>query len=233
MTRWLLLAALAALAASGCSGNRSEAAPSHHAPSIDVAPVAPTALCMTRGALDKSGAITEPTVRGYAPAAGGDAAQLTFTYRGESEATRELASGEARRQIGLKLRAQDGCNVVYVMWRLDPRPKLDVSIKFNPGKRSHAECGADGYTKIRPREKRFIPAFEYGKTHALRAEIIGNDLFAWVDGQLLFQGRLPDAARAISGPAGLRSDNVKFDLVELAAPHREGPPPACKREAGD
>lgn len=228
MTRWLILAAMAA----GCGGKRSEAAPISHAPTIEVAPVAQSTLCMTRGALDQ-GSLTDPTIRGYALGAGGDAAELTFTYRGESEHTRELADGEARRQIGLKLRAQDGCNVVYVMWRLDPKPKLDVSVKFNPGKRTHAECGADGYTKVRPVQKRFVPSFEYGKTHTLRAEIVGDDLFAWIDGQLLFQGRLPDTARAISGPAGLRSDNVKLDLVELAAPHREGTPPACKRELGD
>lgn len=229
--RWLILAAMTT--GNGCGSTRSEAAPSDHPPSIEVVPVANTALCMTRGALDPAGAITEPTVRGYALGVGGDAAQLTFTYRGESNDTRELANGEARRQIGLKLRAQDGCNVVYVMWRLDPIPKLDVSVKFNPGKRTHAECGADGYTKIRPYKKTFVPAFEYGKTHTLRAEIVGDQLFAWVDGQLHFQGRLPDTAGAISGPAGLRSDNVKFDLVELAAPHHEGTPPACKREAGD
>ena len=89
-------------------------------------------------------------MRGYALGAGGDAAALTFTYQGEAENTRELASGELRRQLGLKLRAQDGCNVVYVMWRLDPTPKLEVSVKFNPGKRTHEECGADGYTKVKP-----------------------------------------------------------------------------------
>ena len=228
--RWLVLAAMAG---GGCGSSRSEAAPSNHTPSIDVAPVASAALCTTRGALDKAGSVAEPTFRGYAPGAGGEAAQLTFTYRGESNDTRELANGQARRQIGLKLRAQDSCNVVYVMWRLDPKPKIDVSVKFNANMHTHADCGADGYTKIRPYKKTLVPAFEYGKTHTLRAEIVGDELFAWVDGQLQFQGRLPDAARVISGPAGLRSDNVKFDLVELAAPHREGTPPACKRENGD
>ena len=28
---------------------------------------------------------------------------------------------DARRQVGLKLRARDGCNVVYVMWRIEPK----------------------------------------------------------------------------------------------------------------
>ena len=223
----LLVAALA-----GCGGNRTEAAPRDHKPTIDIGRVTGDKLCVTKGSIDGA-AISEPTMRGYAIGAGGDAAQLTFTYRGESFETRELAGGQARRQIGIKLRARDSCNVVYVMWRLDPRPKLDVSIKVNPLKRTHEECGAGGYTKVRPLKKTYVPAFEFGKTYSLRAEIVGDDLYAWIDGQLLFQGRLPAAAREVRGPAGIRSDNVKYDLVELAVPRGDGKTEACKREGGD
>lgn len=228
--RVLLLLALVA----GCSGSRTEAAPaSDRAPSIEVAPVTGDALCVTKGELTE-GAVAVPTMRGYARGGGGDAAQLTFTYKGESHDSRALANGDVRRQIGLKLRAQDSCNVIYVMWRLDPRPKIDVSIKINPMMSTHEECGASGYTKVRSRAKHYVPAFEFGTKHTLRAEIVGDDLYAWVDNRLVYQGRLPASARAISGPAGLRSDNVSFDLVELAAPSpstsREAP--ACKREGG-
>jgi hypothetical protein len=226
MRSWLLLLA-------ACSGSHVDAAPSDHAPSIPIAPIASDALCITRGHLVGDRSIEEPTLRGYARGAGGDAAQLTFTYRGESFETRQLAGGQERRQIGLKLRAQDSCNVVYVMWRLDPRPKLDVSVKHNLWKRTHEECGADGYTKVRPIKKTLIPAFEFGTTHTLRAEIVGDELFAWIDGKLQWQGRLPETARTIAGPAGLRSDNIKFDLVELATTRTEGDTPACKREGSD
>ena len=41
--------------------------------------------------------------------------------------------GELRRQFGLKLRAQDACNLVYVMWRIEPASKLVVSIKCRTG----------------------------------------------------------------------------------------------------
>lgn len=216
-----------------CSGgSRTEAAPRNHKPSIELAPIAQADLCVTKGAMTQT-SIEDPTMRGYARGFGGDAASLTFTYRGETFETRELAGGQARRQIGIKLRAQDSCNVVYVMWRLDPKPKLDVSVKFNPGQKAHEECGAEGYTKVRPVKKTFIPPFEYGKTHTLRAEIVGNELYAWIDDALLFQGTLPEVARGISGPAGVRSDNVKFDLVALSAPKGEGVAPACKREGGD
>ena len=227
--RW----AIVALAVMGCGSSHVEAAPSEHlSPSIEVKAIEKDTLCVTKGAVTDN-AVTEPTFRGYARGAGGDAAQLTFTYRGETKDTRELASGEARRQLGLKLRAQDSCNVVYVMWRLDPLPKIDVSVKSNPGLKTHSECGANGYIKVRPYKKTFVPAFEYGKTHTLRAEIIGDELFAWIDGKQVWQGRLPDAARDIKGPAGIRSDNVQLDIVELAAPAKPGDPPACKRELGD
>lgn len=228
--KWLVLVASTALAA--CGGNRTEAAPRNKKPTIDVQPVTAANLCVTKGAMAGK-EISDPTMRGYARGAGGDAAALTFTYRGESFETRELAGGQARRQIGVKLRAKDSCNVVYVMWRLDPRPKLDVSVKVNPGANIHKECGADGYTKVKPRRKTFVPAFEYGKTHTLRAEIVGDELYAWIDDKLRFQGTLPRAARAIKGPAGVRSDNVKFDLVSLAAPRGSGDAPPCKREDAD
>ena len=227
----LLVIALV-LAGAGCRSSRTEAAPRSHKPTVDVAPIAATDICVTKGTLTET-SITEPTMRGYARGFGGDAAALTFTYRGETFETRELAGGQARRQIGLKLRAQDSCNVVYVMWRLDPQPKLDISVKFNANKKTHEECGADGYTKVRPHKKPFVPAFEYGKTHTLRAEIVGDELYAWIDDKLLWQGTLPETARVIRGPAGVRSDNVKFDLVSLSAPKGEGAAPACKREGGD
>lgn len=215
-----------------CGGSRIEAAPSDRAPSLEVSAV--TDVCVTKGTLDGREVI-DPTMRGYARGAGGDAAQLTFTYRGESHETRELAGGQARRQIGLKLRAQDSCNVVYVMWRLDPTPKIDVSVKLNPLAKTHEECGAGGYTKVKPYKKpAFVPAYSFGATYALRAEIVGNELSAWIDGKLYWQGRLPDAAKTLRGPAGIRSDNIRFHLVELAAPQGANTPaPACKREGGD
>jgi hypothetical protein len=219
--------------ASACSTPRTEAAPRSHKPTIDVAPITHADLCVTKGAV-MGELVEEPTVRGYARGFGGDAAALTFTYKGETFETRELASGQSRRQIGLKLRAQDSCNVVYVMWRLDPKPAIDVSVKLNIGMQHHEECGANGYTKVKPHKKNLIPQFEYGKTHTLRAEIVGDELYAWIDDQLLWQGTLPDTARAIHGPAGVRSDNVKFDLVSLSAPKGDGAAvPACKREGGD
>ena len=233
MTKWCMLL----LAMSACGSPPIEAAPAGggpHAPSIEVHPVAHDAICVTKGDVADA-AIRQPTVRAFARGSHGDAAALTFTFGGDADQARALANGELRRQMGVKLRAQDSCNVVYVMWRLDPKPKLEVSVKANPGKRTHEECGADGYTKIRPVRSHPLPELEVGSTHTLRAEIVGDDLHAWIDGALVWSGSLPAEARAISGPAGMRSDNVKLDNLALAAPHAGGGGAAteCKKTEHD
>ena len=78
-------------------------------------------------------------------------------------------------------------------------------------------------------KKTFIPAFEYGKTHTLRAEIVGDELFAWIDGKLLWQGRLPEAARVDPRPRRYPLRQRQFDIVELATPSVAGAG-ECKRE---
>ena len=179
--------------------------------------IANDSLCVTKGRI-ASAKITEPTVRAVATSSTGDGAALTFVFRGDSARTRELANGDARRQLGLKLRAANGCNLVYVMWRLDPKPKLEVSVKVNPGMATHRECGADGYTKVKPAHAEAVPALETGGTHTLRAEIHGDELTAWIDDAVAWRGTLPDVARTLAGPSGLRSDNLAFDVVEFRAP---------------
>lgn len=215
--------------ASGCGGRHAEAAPP---PAADLHPVAPAALCVTKGAIEDA-TIAEPTVRAFALGSHGDDAQLSFTYAGKSDRARALASGQLRRQLGLKLRAVDSCNVVYVMWRLDPHPRLEVSVKRNPGMRTHAECGANGYTKVRAAHAEAVPDLTEGSSHVLRAAIVGDALYAWIDGALAWQGRLPDDARELSGPAGLRSDNVKLERVQLAVRPADAAGRACKRHEDD
>jgi hypothetical protein len=188
---------------------------------IAVSAVAPDAICVTKGALSGS-SVTVPTFRAVALRTSGDAAALGFIYRGGSRETRALASGQVRRQIGLKLRAANGCNLVYVMWRLDPSPQIEVSIKVNPGKRVHRECGAGGYTKLRSTYQRPVSAPREGATHWIQAEIVGDQLLAWIDGKLAWSGTLPQAAGTISGPSGFRSDNVAYDVIGLWAPVGHG-----------
>jgi len=230
------LALLVATAA--CGGNQSQAAPDRGPGTLEKVT---EALCVTKGSAALGAEVNVPTMRAVALHTQGDAAALTFTYRGHSFDTRKLASGQERHQLGLKLRARDGCNLVYVMWRLDtePRPRawIDVSVKLNPDAKTHAECGAGGYTKLEPTrdvELMPVPVLTTGDTHTLRAAIAGNDLRAWVDDRLVWRGTLPSEVRALEGPAGIRSDNLDFDLVAFAAPRGTVTSrPACLRGDGD
>lgn len=228
---WYIAGGIAALVL-GYSACQKDAKP--RVPRIKVNPAPEAALCVTHGEVATAAGhlrIDQPTVRAVAPASRGDAAALRFTYDGPSEDAALLASGQLRRQLGLKLRAADGCNLVYVMWRLEPEPGLEVSIKRNPGKTTHAECGADGYTKVKPKRNRKVPKLEPGAAHTLQAEIRGDELLAWVDNRLMWSGRLGAAAEGMTGPAGLRTDNIAADLDLLVA---SGPATPCPvREAVD
>lgn len=221
----------------GCSHGGGGAAVADRKPAGKLVAVPPEQFCVTKGALgaklDSGMPVDVPTMRLVAPGTNGEAAELKFWFRGDTTDKRALASGQERRQLGLKLRAANGCNLVYVMWRLDPKPKLEVSVKANPGKRTHEECGAEGYIKVKPDAKTPpTPPLRIGATHTLRAQIEGDSLTAWIDDQLAWTGTLPDEARALEGPAGVRSDNLAFDLVELLAP-AGSEPGQCKHQEGD
>lgn len=224
-------------------GGRTEAAPREvkivddgkpdRDPSVEVERV--NALCVTKGAATPGERVIEPAVRAVALSSSGDAASIEFTFQGDTDTSRNLATSKARRQLGLKLRAADSCNVVYVMWRLDPKPMLDVSVKSNPGKRTHEDCGAHGYKKVKPAKNRRVPALVPRGTHTLRAEIVGDELVAWIDNTVAWRGTLPTSARTLTGPAGLRSDNLAYDLVSFsAAPgSSSAAPPKCVAESAD
>ncbi len=189
--------------------------PEGRKPEVEVHEIVDTSLCVTKGKLQKS-QITAPTFRAVAPGEGGDAAQLQLIAR-DSKEQRALASGQIRRQVGLKLRAADACNLVYVMWRLDPKPMLEVSTKINPGMRNTSECGTAGYTKVKPSyHLPALPELLDGNKHVLRAEIAGDSLIAWVDDRVAWQGSLPADATTLAGPAGVRSDNLEVEVLGLA-----------------
>jgi hypothetical protein len=161
--------------------------------------------------------IEEPKVRAVRRSLSGAIAELRFAYLGPTTRQEPLSSGEMRRQVGLKLRAEDGCNVLYAMWRLAPKPGLVVSLKRNPGQHSSGDCGASGYTNLRPRRSSPVPVLDPGVRHSLHAEQRGDDLIVLVDGAPAWEGTLPAEALSLQGPAGLRSDNGRFDLELLVS----------------
>jgi hypothetical protein len=186
-----------------------------HEPTAPVLPRA-SSLRLTEGSARPSGgsvAISEPSVRGVVPDSTGDAAALELVYLGPTVETAALASGAERSQLGLKLRAQDSCNVVYVMWRIEPVSEIVVQLKRNPERTTHAACGNAGYDRIRAGHRSPPPALVAGTAHVLSAAIDGDDLSVWADEVLVWRGALPPEARALRGPAGFRTDNVRAELV--------------------
>ena len=139
-----------------------------------------------------------------------DDAEIRFVYRGPSPTLQPLASGELRRQIGLRLRARDTCNLVYVMWHIEPAPKIEVSVKTNPGQSTHAQCHDHGYAFVSPTWSGGSEAIRAGDSHSLRAAIHGQELRISIDGRPRWTGILPASALALAGPAGIRSDNASF-----------------------
>ncbi len=150
--------------------------------------------------------------------AGKPEAELRFRYLGETEDRSRLLSGGERTQIGLKLKAQDDCNVLYVMWRINPVSSLVVQVKSNPGQHRHAECGNSGYTNIRGKFNGQVPKIVEGSEHSLHAVLNGSTLSVDVDGAPTWEENVGDDVSHFDGPVGLRSDNARFDFQFIAHP---------------
>jgi len=158
--------------------------------------------------------IEDAKVRAVVAATRGDAAELRFRFLGPSTTIAPLDGGEARQQLGLKLRAADGCNVVYVMWRIEPRSALAISVKRNPGQSRSAQCGTRGY-RILPLTVS-LPRLSPGASHVLRADLHRDELAVHIDEVEVWRGQLGEEVGAMAGPAGIRTDNVRV-AFQLAA----------------
>ena len=192
-------------------------------------------LCVTEGVIEElPGArlsVSVPKMRAYLNAFTPQFVEAHFTYLGSTGSEARLGSGELRRQFGLKLRAQDSCNLVYAMWRIEPESKLVVSVKSNPGQHTSAQCGNRGYRNIKPRLSAPVPALRSGETHTLRAEMNGAEMLVFVDNTLVWEGSVGPDALAFDGPVGIRSDNARLQ-IELQAGQpleaQRGHAPGCR-----
>jgi hypothetical protein len=134
--------------------------------------------------------VSVPKMRAYVNAFTSQLVEAHFTFLGSTGNEARLGSGELRRQFGLKLRAQDACNLVDAMWRIEPESKLVVSVKSNPGQHTSAECGNRGYRNIKPRRSTPVPVLHSGDTHDLRAEINADEMKVFADNQIVWEGLL-------------------------------------------
>jgi hypothetical protein len=177
-------------------------------------------FCVTEGRVTESSpgnfVIQDPRVRAVLGFKTPQAAELSFRYLGPTTVLVPLESGTVRTQIGLKLRAEDGCNLVYAIWRIAPVSQIVVSIKNNPGQHTFDECQNRGYHNVTPEKSIPIAAPKIGNAHSMRAEIVGTQLTVNVDGQLVWEGELDASAFTFNGPVGFRSDNGQFDAQYFA-----------------
>ncbi len=207
-------------------------------------------LCVTNGAVSwLSGdrlSIETPSSRAIVQRgmenAADQIAEIRFQYLGPSQDSKPLASGELRRQIGLKLRAQDTCNLIYAMWHIEPDSRVAVSVKQNPGWHTHEQCGAHGYINFKSQQLTVLSPMRAGESHTLRAELHGGDLSVLADGKLAWQGSLGSDAALPAGPPGFRTDNARFALDYFAggsakspsgAAHSPAVQAACEMSEGD
>ena len=202
-------------------------------PATEGAPLTLSQLDITEGSI-REGApghlrIGAPKVRAVAAVEAGDAAELRFVYRGPTAVQVALDGGEMRHQVGIKLRAQDGCNVVYVMWEIKPTAKLSVRFKHNPGVHTSAECGASGYRSIAPTWSADAPILRSGEAHALAASIEDGMLYVRIDGKVVWQGEATPEMLSLHGPLGMRTDNVELEAVALVPTARQATSPVLPR----
>ncbi|WP_147446777.1 hypothetical protein [Corallococcus sp. CA047B] len=159
--------------------------------------------------------IEVPRQRAVSPETTGDDIGLRFSWLGVTDPVIPLASGDLREQVGLKLRAMDGCNVIYAMWRIAPSAGIVVNFKRNPDDHESGECGNAGYTTVQPRFMEPLDRLAQGEPHMMRARIDADVLTVYVDGKRVWEGVLPPDALLLEGPAGMRTDNarVRFELL--------------------
>jgi len=208
--------------------------------------IKPGDICVTNGALEKGSSgklvVNTPSSRAVAKGANDSVAAIRFEYLGPAAGETRLASGVVRRQLGVKLRAEDSCNVIYIMWGVEPQPGLIISMKVNEGKSTHAECGVKGYKLVPATFERPIAPIKAGEPRALAANLDDRGkLTVRVDGEVAWEGQTFPTANKMYGYPGIRTDNVRMrfewlgDDNAVPAARRSGRPApkvACKKVQG-
>jgi hypothetical protein len=146
--------------------------------------------------------VETPTSRAEFLDASGDKLELRVRYLGVTDNKEYFADGTYQEQVGMKLRSMDGCNVIYVMRRINPNPSIVVSIKSNPGIIN--TCGDKGYTVLKSIS---YPAPRVGDTFTMSASILDKNIVVKMNGISVITTTLPIVTK---GNAGIRTDNTKI-----------------------
>jgi hypothetical protein len=168
-------------------------------------------VCVTNGEIskknDRTFTIESPSSRAVVKSSDDNFAAIEFEYLGPTSKDAPLASGRIVRQLGVKLNARDSCNVIYVMWNMDPGVGVQISTKINPRKSTHAECGVKGYKLVYESKPGDVPTIQIGEPHRLEATLQERNLTV----------KIVDAVN-ISGYSGIRTDNVRVRFKWLTVP---------------
>jgi hypothetical protein len=164
--------------------------------------------------------INEPVTRATLKTCNAQVACVQFRHLGPTSRIVQSGNGQEFHQIGLKLRSLNPCNLIYVMWRIKPQPKLIILLKRNPERSTSAECGNRGYTTLA--EIPFQP-FLVGQFNELMACVQTHpdgqgEVRCWVNWQEVLQAPVSsDVLQAVNGPPGIRTDNGQYHLRFLTA----------------
>jgi hypothetical protein len=164
--------------------------------------------------------INEPVSRATLKTGNAQVACVQFRHLGPTSRIEQSKSGQEFHQIGLKLRSLNPCNLIYVMWRIKPQPKLIILLKRNKGQSTSAECRNRGYTTLAE-----IPFqhFLVGQFNELMACVQTHpdgqgEVRCWVNWQEVLQAPVgADVIQAVNGPPGIRTDNGQYHLRFLTA----------------
>jgi hypothetical protein len=143
------------------------------------------------------------------PKTDGNSLTILAEYLGKTTITEPLASGVVQEQFGIKLRAANTCNLVYVMRRFSPYSRVTIMYKQNIGMTTHEECKDGGYVIVKDIS---VPAVPIGTTVKLSAKFDNNILTVTLDDKIVWAG-IVDFKQV--GVSGFRSDNVKVRFSVL------------------
>jgi len=136
------------------------------------------------------------------------AVTIHFKYLGPTQEVSHLQNGEVRHQFGIKFKAQDICNLVYVMWDFDI-PRINVAVKKNPGQQTSEQCKDRGYHSDFKTDIKSVPTRIVIDTwHTLSAKLIDKLIAVSIDNTIVWRGEISDDQMEFHGPVGIRSDNV-------------------------
>jgi len=192
-------------------------------------------LCVTEGKIEETAdhklAVNVPKMRAYVLQQTPPGIEARFTYLGGTAKKSALGSGAMRQQFGLKLRAQDACNLVYVMWRFEPESEIVVSVKRNPGQHTSAQCGNRGYKNIKARDTLPVPTPQPDRVLNIWARMDGEELKVIMNNLVVWEGSVGPVD--FDGPVGIRSDNIRLKMqLWSATPLESANQPALGCKAG-